>query len=643
MPDSAAPPVLPPANGRLPADGPAAVAARSGRSGALTLARRAWRQLHTDAADCLVCAQRALVLALRNAEPEAEAAARLALGFHHLYFAQPAEAADELRQAEQLFGRIGDRAGQLLASAGVGRAMWRGGQVQQALAHLLPLRDEGLQLLRHEQRGVLLNAIAGCYSAQGRSEEAFAYMYEALRGAGPARGHGFDAAMLCNLSHELLQLGDHDEALAHVDRGIARCAGLRNARLESVLRINRVVGLTELGRAAEALPEVQRILALPATPGGRGVTALHFETLAIAALRAGDAVLGADLLQRSRANAQHLQADEQVELAVAQALLHRLQGRPQAALAALDAVAALVDLPGGEPVQPGGEPSQPGGEPARPAGAALRCCAMVQQLRSELHEALGDTAAALAAVRRWQAVHTLRARQASRARYQAAALQTELLKLQHKLEENDLQRRATERQRSELSLANTALQRKIEEVQALQSALREQATHDALTGLFNRRHLNDTLPQLLAQSLRERQPLTAVVIDLDHFKAVNDEHGHPAGDELLAAFGRLLRDELRGSDLAFRYGGEEFCLLMPRTAADAACSKVQQLLGRWRMQRFALDTGELIGLSFSAGAADAQRAAHTPVQLLRAADDLLLAAKRAGRGRVLAAPAPRKN
>ena len=595
----------------------ATLRAAASRTSATRLARRAWQLLHTDAAECLVCADKALSAALKNSDIAAEAAARLARGFHRLYFAQPADAAEELRRAEDLYGQVGDRAGQLLASAGVGRALWRGGRVQAALDHLLPLRAEGLQLLRHEQRGVLLNAIAGCYSAQGRSEEAFAYMYEALRGAGPARGHGFDAALHCNLSPELLQLGDHDEALAQLDRGIARSAGMRNARLESVLRINRVVGLTELGRAAEALPEIDRILALPATPDGRGVASLHFETLAIAALRAGQQALGAELLQRAAERVDSLLPDERVELAVARALLCRLQGDAAAALALLDAAAASADT------------------------AALRGRALVEQLRSELHEALGDAPAALAAVRRWQAIDMQRARLASRARYQAAALQTELLTLQHKLEENDLQRRVTERQRADMAAANTALQRKIEEVQALQSALHEQATHDALTGLFNRRHLNDTLPQLLAQSLRERQPLTAVVIDLDHFKAVNDQHGHPAGDELLAAFGRLLRDGLRGSDIAFRYGGEEFCVLMPRTAAEAACNKVQQLLLRWGTQRFALDTGELIGLSFSAGAADAQRAAHTPVQLLRAADDLLLAAKRAGRGRVLAAPLQR--
>ena len=585
------------------------------------LARQAWRLLHADSAASLQKAERALQRALAQQDQAGEAWARLARGFHMLYFAVPAEAGAELALARQGFARLGDRAGEILAGAGMARALWRSGHVQQALNELLPLRDEGLALLKHEQRGVLLNAIAGCYSAQGRSEEAFAYMYEALRGAGPARGHGFDAALYCNLSHELLQLGDCDEALTHVEHGLARCEGMRNARLESVLRINRVLGLTELGRAAEALPDIHRLCELPATPDGRGVSSLHFETLAMAALRAGQLALGTELLDKARARQQAMLPDERVELAVAAALLARAQGDAHQALAELAAVRALVATPGAAD------------------GAGLRPCALLEDLASQLHESLGDRAAALAAVRRWQAINAQRARLASRARYQAAALQTELLKLQHKIEENEVKRRATERARAEMALANRALSRKIEEVQSLQAALREQATHDALTGLFNRRHLNDTLPQMLAQALREQQPLAAVVIDLDHFKSINDTHGHPAGDLLLAAFGRLLAEQLRGSDLAFRYGGEEFCVLMPHTSAAAACAKVELLLQRWRQQRFALDTGVLIGQSFSAGAADTRQTAHTPVQLLRAADDLLLAAKRGGRGHVRVAQA----
>ena len=606
------------------ADNPAMPTVRvtTSDSAALRMARRAWRLLHLDAAESIALADRALARAVAARSPQAEAWARLVRGFHRLYFAAPAEAGTELAQAQRCFEASGDRAGQILAATGQGRALWRSGHAVPALDLLLTLRDEGLQLLKHEQRGVLLNAIAGCYSSQGHSEEAFAYMFEALRGAGPARGHGFDAALHCNLSHELLQLGDCDEALEQVARGLVRCEGMRNVRLESVLRINRVVALTALDRAAQALSDVERVSEMPTGANavhGRGVTALHFETLAIAALRAGQAGQGAELLQRARACVGLMLPDEKVELAVAAALLAQLQGDARTALHELSHAAAWVAKPGSADC------------------AGPRAAAMLEQLASELHESLGDSAAALTAVRRWQAINVQRARLASRARYQAALLQTELLNLQQKLEETDVKRRATERARAEMALANRALSRKIEEVQALQAALREQATQDVLTGLFNRRHLNDTLPAMLALALREQQPLAAVVIDLDHFKLTNDSHGHPAGDLLLAAFGRLLREQLRGSDLAFRYGGEEFCLLMPHTAAPAAQAKVEQMLALWRQHRFELDTGCLQGLSFSAGVADTLQTAPTPVQLLRAADDRLLAAKRAGRSLVLGA------
>jgi diguanylate cyclase (GGDEF)-like protein len=592
---------------------------RSTATPAVRLAQRAWRLLHLDAATALTLAERALARAQAAHDGAGEAWARLARGFHMLYFSAPADAGAELALARRCFASQGDRGGEILAAAGMGRSLWRSGRFAEAQALLLPLRDEGLALLKHEQRGVLLNAIAGCWSAQGRSEEAFAYMYEALRDAGPRRGHGFDAALYCNLSHELLQLGDYDEALANVERGIARCEGMRNARLVSVLLINRTIALTELGRAGEALADVHRIVALPADASGRGVSAAAFETLAICALRAGEAGLGADLIARAHAGGYVAVPDEHVELAVAEALLAARQGRPHDGLQALARV---------QPYTEGDD-----------ASASLRVRCQHAQVASDLHEALGDSAAALAALRRWQALHRRRAQLASRARYQAAALQTELLELRHRLEENEAKRLATERAHAELTASNQALQRKIAEVQSLQAALREQATHDGLTGLFNRRHLNDTLPTLLALALREHQPLAAVVIDLDHFKRINDTHGHPAGDALLVQFGRLLREHLRRSDMAFRYGGEEFCLLLPHTTAAAARAKAEQLLDAWRVQQFQLDGGMLAGQTFSAGAADTLLAGTSPAALLRAADNALLAAKRAGRNRVRAVAA----
>lgn len=595
---------------------------RQHSSAHLRRARHAWNLLHVDSKQARALAEQAIAAAIDAGDVQAQGWARLALGFHMLYYATAAEAAAELQCADACFALWDDRAGHLLAGAGIARSMWREGRIQEALAQVLPLRDEGVRVLRHEQRGVLLNAIAGCYSAQGDSAQAFAYMFEALRDAGPASGRGFDTVLHCNLAHELQQIGDYEHALQHLDQGLARCGGLKNARLFSVLCINRVICLTELGRAAETLPDIAAVLAIPADASGRGRMASAYETLAIAALRAGEQALGADLVRRSRDEGTSSLPDEQVERLTAAALLDLAQGQAAAAVRTLEPALAQARSDSVE-------------------GLSVRIRAQFFAVLSEAQEHSGDHVAALAALRQCQGLHRVQAQLASRARYQAATLQTELLRLQHRLDENDARRRRTERARAELAAINAQLSTKIDEVQALQQALRQQATRDPLTGLFNRRHLNDALPTLFALAQREAQTLALVIIDLDHFKSVNDQHGHAAGDRLLAAFGELLAGQVRRSDVACRYGGEEFCLLMPRTDAAGARRKAQALLRRWRAQSFDLGGVTLPGQSFSAGIADTSLAPASPDALLKAADDQLLAAKRAGRNRVVSASPPR--
>lgn len=571
------------------------------------LAQRAWRLLHGDAGQALQLTERAAARAARDADARGAAWAQLVLGFHRLYFAAPALAGAVLVSAQQAFAQLAERRGEILAATGSARALWRQGRAAEALALLQPLHDEGLRLLRGTERAVLLNAIAGCHSAAGESAQAFAYMYQALRDAGPARGHGYDAALYCNLSHELIELGDCEEALRLVERGLERMQGVHNGRLRTVLLVNRTICRSELGRAAEALADIVQLAAAEPDPSGRGLVPMHHDSLANAALRAGDAALAARLLARA---APAELADERLDRAMAEALFDAQQQGPAAGLVRLQGVST--------------------------GGASLRLRCELARLEAELHEAAAQPAAALAALRRWQQLQAERGRQAAKARQQAAMLQTELLQLQQRLEENEAQRRAAERARAEQAALNEQLQQKMAEVQALQSRLQELATQDALTGLGNRRHLNDSLPALLARAQREVQPLAVVVIDLDHFKRVNDTHGHPAGDQLLAAFGALLRAELRASDHAFRYGGEEFCLLMPNTPAAQAQHKVQALLARWQALSHVLDDGVLLrDQGFSAGVTDSLISPASPAGLLRAADQLLLLAKRAQRGLVL--------
>ena len=594
---------------------------RAPASSALRLARRSWRLLYSDSQACIAAAERAFASAVKHGDRAAQGWARLTRGFHMIWYATPYEAMHELVEAQRCFRAVRDPSGHLLAEVGLARCAWRNGEFRASLARVLPLRDEGLRILRREELGMLLNTIAGCYSELGQSKQAFAYMYQALRETSAAKSHGFDVVLYCNLAHELIQLGDYHQALSYLQEGLARCRALHNARLFSVLSINRVICLTNLERAAEALPDVQRMLQLPADKDGRGAMNAHYETLALAALRAGDLGLGAELVQRAQlALSEHSLPDERITLLVAAAELLMARGQ-------LVQAAELLN-----------QSREALGSDANAEGLSLRVRCLYFAALAEAHERLGQTAPALAALRSWQKRHIERALQASGARYQAAALHTELLRMQQELAAVDARRRSTERARADLATANQQLVHKIAEVEALQQALRQQATRDFLTGLFNRRHLDDVLPSMLAMAQRDRQALSVVIIDLDHFKTVNDELGHAAGDHLLAEFGKMLAAHCRKSDIACRYGGEEFCLLMPRTRAQAARRKCLTLLKQWAQHCAASGRAMPGAHTFSAGVADTQSLNGDAPDLLKAADDALLRAKRLGRNRVLLEP-----
>lgn len=581
---------------------------------ALRLARRAWRLQFTDAEASLALATQACDRALAVGDAVAEAWARLARGYYLMRYAPPSAAIPELTRAKTSFAALGDRAGEILALCGIGRAQWLQGRYRETLDLVLPLRTEGLRVLKHDERGMLLNVIAGCYSSLGQSAEAFAYMYRALRESSAAHGYGFDVVLYNNLAHELIQLGDCHEALEYLAQGLARCEQLGNTRLRLALLQNRVACLTDLERPRDALVDVHRVLAILADGRTQSARVAQHERLAIAALRAGDVELGARLVALAeRVDPALMEADDRVELVVAQAELLRARGGDAQAVELLTRALPL---------------------PAE--GPSLRVRALLYQALADAHERRGDTERALVCLRTWQALHVERARLASQSRYQAASLQTELLRLERERDEMDLRRRTSERAKAELEAINEQLSQKIAEVQALQAELKQQAVRDFLTGLFNRRHLNDVLPSMHALAARGGGPLAVVIIDLDHFKAVNDRHGHATGDLLLAEFGRLLARRVRRSDVACRYGGEEFCLLLPRTDAAAARNKVASLLRTWRAAEFRGANGSVLrDNTFSAGVADSSQVAGSAERLLQAADACVLEAKRRGRNTIV--------
>ena len=161
------------------------------------------------------------------------------------------------------------------------------------------------------------------------------------------------------------------------------------------------------------------------------------------------------------------------------------------------------------------------------------------------------------------------------------------------------------------------------------------ANNDSLTGLPNKRATDDTVKRVVAQAIRSTAPLTALMLDLDHFKEVNDRFGHGSGDDVLAAVGTALDGCLRASDFAGRYGGEEFLILLPETSIENA-----EIVAETIRRAVASITVPGVDREFTAsiGMAELWDQVGTAASLLRAADRALYAAKAAGRNCVIAAP-----
>ncbi len=168
----------------------------------------------------------------------------------------------------------------------------------------------------------------------------------------------------------------------------------------------------------------------------------------------------------------------------------------------------------------------------------------------------------------------------------------------------------------------------------LHHSLREQSIHDSLTGLYNRRYMEDSLERELRRAERHVTPVAVVGMDLDHFKDINDTLGHEAGDVFLAAFGEFLRAHIRTEDIACRYGGEEFVLILPGASLDDASARAAQLREAAGHLTIAHRGRPLGPVTLSLGIAVFPDHGTTERSILRAADASLYRAKQGGRDRV---------
>jgi diguanylate cyclase (GGDEF)-like protein len=173
----------------------------------------------------------------------------------------------------------------------------------------------------------------------------------------------------------------------------------------------------------------------------------------------------------------------------------------------------------------------------------------------------------------------------------------------------------------------------IENAKAVEK-IQELTITDDCTGLFNARHLHKTLETEVYRSARFGYQFSVIFIDLDHFKQVNDTHGHLVGSRLLAEVGYLIKAQLRLIDFAFRYGGDEFVVLLPQTSKDQAIVVATRLRESLRTGSFCSDMGLALNLRASMGLATFPNDAQTPQEIIRQADEMMYMVKNSTRDNI---------
>jgi two-component system, cell cycle response regulator len=173
------------------------------------------------------------------------------------------------------------------------------------------------------------------------------------------------------------------------------------------------------------------------------------------------------------------------------------------------------------------------------------------------------------------------------------------------------------------------------ELQEMNDRLLHMSRTDGLTGVDNRRYIEERLSEIFAHSDRLNEPVSCVMCDIDHFKSVNDSHGHQAGDSVLRAFADLLKEEIREIDRIGRYGGEEFLLILPGTVLDAGVTLAERVRQKVENHIFRFDGGTVRRTVSCGVAAWPHPRIDDQDDLIKAADDALYVAKETGRNRVV--------
>lgn len=571
------------------------------------LNERAWSAQYTDPALTLQLAVQSLELATRAEYPPGIAYALLNRAFYELRFRPLDQAESSLTDAGARFKDLDDKRGMLLVQTGLGALLlkqYRYHDAKQVLEQVLDAPD---------QDRIPLDAYFALYRLGyihfyfGEIQEGLRYYYRALALAQRERSTPLSCQALSDLGSAQMELQNYEEARALLEQAYSICKTMQVCFAHLIYGNLASVHL-ETGNVEAALQIVENDFPLTGEYFQLGEKAFLdvVASQALAGVQRWD-----EAWERAARALPMAEADGHAE--VANQCLWMLGVISRGRGAFKEAIHWLQE--------------------------AERGFSHINNVFYVLHvyRSLADTFADL---RQYESAYryALMVQQhyekslgaSSRARYYT-------LQIQYELTQAEFERDYALQQQIKLEHLNAELRFQVNEIAQLQTALREQATRDPLTGLYNRRYLNEQILPMLDQAERSGQTLCVALIDLDHFKSFNDRYGHGFGDEVLIRAAHLLSQQIRSSDLAVRYGGEEFCLVFPIATASDAQLRLEAILDAFRA--CVIEIGDKVqpGLTFSAGIAEYPRHGDCPDNLLHTADMALYRAKHQGRNLVLCA------
>jgi diguanylate cyclase (GGDEF)-like protein len=502
------------------------------------------------------------------------------------------------------------------------------GKLQQALALHLRILARSVDVARRPvDLYICHNSRAITRKLLGQHDDMLRDFYKALNAATACQSPGPRINALTNLggSHtDLWNLGEAQK-LSEEALDLTESAGAWSAFAVAVFNLAQIYDGLGLKDKCVAMLERVRRNEPRMVPG---VLARNTSLMAIAHLCAGDVDGARAWLDPQRVRTASVDPDNRTDHARAHASVLMVTGHPEQArdiLHARLAASAQAEL-------------------QDPPYSRMR----LLQVATDVCEALGDTATALRHLRESQRLYETLVGRSARAGFIATQVAHETAVAR---DDRDRARAAQERAEvdrhrlSGLKLAleehmresqrlNDALQQKIAEAHALQVQLRDQAVRDPLTGLHNRRFLAEASVSRIELARRKGRTVTIVLIDIDHFKQINDLYGHGRGDEVLQAFAALLRDRMRRSDVICRFGGEEFVLMVDHCEPAALDEILSTMMRQFRAMRFGEGDDLVDDCTFSAGVAELGADGDHFEALVRVADLRMYRAKAAGRARI---------